>query len=77
MEVWGVLHCSDFAGWRPDCQFMHGYTVGFPLSCTTLLALTEEGAEGPVATFGLLGATNLADGAHGPHVALISRAEFR
>lgn len=54
--------------------------MGFPPPCTTSLdiAVEVQGVQGPKADrHGPLGATNLADGAHGSHVALISRAEFR
>lgn len=68
MVTWLLIQAS---GWL---------RMGFPPPCTTLLdiAVEVQGGWGPTAErHGPLGATNLADGAHGSHVALVSRAEFR
>lgn len=61
-------------------QALEKLRMGFPPSCTTSLdiALEVQGVQGLMAErHGPLGATDLADGAHGSHVTLVSRAEFR
>lgn len=69
MVTWLLIHASG------------GATVGFPFPLHDLSGQYHEGAGGckggRQSVTGPMGATNLADGAHGPHVALVSRAEFR
>lgn len=63
-----------------NSRFRRGYSgISFPSH--DLSGQSHGGAGGckggRQSVTGPMGATNLADGAHGPHVALVSRAEFR